>query len=536
MLVYVNNFLFEPAQGPDQIVQFVAKWVGQRAKAYIDAARLVEGIRELKLKDGSTLTSRATRSDDKGRTYPFWFSAQLSHRDEKISGRRWVTEIGLHQEAEETPIRCSLLLRTDEVSARVTDPIQVTRPRLVEQLIQSCNPLGQTPGLKVKQLTLESAPAFLREVERDERSYPIVILSTDRNKKYPVAPERLRSILVGLAEVVCVPAEEDTFAIEELVGRRFMAFGGALNIVFPGRLGDRGLFYDTVLLRPDEIAELLDCGHSIESEVLSTITHRTNLPFSWRHISPEKVGQAALRAQLSQMIERAKVGNQSEELKEYVALLESADQELQSKDQELARIRSNYEEKEQNVRALEADIANLKYALSGLQSIDAVGDDVSEVLAPLRDSMTAVLKGSPSLQQTVELIATLYSDRIVFLETAKSSAKESDRGGFRQGAKAFALLHKLATEYWQQLSDGKSDQQAKTAFGQNAYAANEASALSNDGKRRRTFSYRGRDFLMEKHLKHGVKDSLAETLRVHFEWLAHEKKIIVGHCGKHLDF
>lgn len=136
----------------------------------------------------------------------------------------------------------------------------------------------------------------------------------------------------------------------------------------------------------------------------------------------------------------------------------------------------------------------------------------------------------------MDLIATLYSDRIVFLETAKGSAKESDRGGFRQGAKAFELLQKLATEYWQQLADGKSDQQAKAVFGQNAYAANEASALSNDGKRRRTFNYRGRKFLMEKHLKHGVKDSLAETLRVHFEWLAHEKKIIVGHCGKHLDF
>ncbi|MHB1512362.1 MAG: coiled-coil domain-containing protein [Acidiferrobacter sp.] len=536
MLVYVNNFLFEPAQGPDQIVQLVAKWVGQRAKGYIDAARLAEGIRELKLKDGSTLTSRATWSDDKGRAYPFWFCAQLSHRDEKISGRRWITEIGLHQEAEWKPIECSLLLRTDEVSARVTAPIQVTRPKLIEQLIQSCDPLGQTPGLKVKRLTMESASAFLREVERNERDYPIAILSANRDGQYPVAPERLRSIVVGLADVVCVPPEEDTFAIEELVGRRFMAFGGALNIVFPGRQGGRGLFYETVLLRHDEIADLLDSGHSIESEVLSTITHRTNLPFSWRHISPEKVGQAALRAQLSQMSERAKAGDQSEELTEYVALLESADQELQSKDKELARIRSNYEEKEQEVRALEADIANLKHALSGLQSSYDGMDEVAEALVPLRDSVAAVLKGSHSLQQTVDLIATLYSDRIVFLETAKSSAKESDRGGFRQGAKAFEMLQKLATEYWQQLADGKSDQQAKTVFGQNAYAANEASALSNDGKRRRTFSYRGRDFLMEKHLKHGVKDSLAETLRVHFEWLAHEKKIIVGHCGKHLNF
>jgi hypothetical protein len=54
MLVYVNNFLVEPAQGPVQIVRIVAKLVGQRARAYINAERLVEGIRELKLKDGST--------------------------------------------------------------------------------------------------------------------------------------------------------------------------------------------------------------------------------------------------------------------------------------------------------------------------------------------------------------------------------------------------------------------------------------------------------------------------------------------------
>jgi len=536
MLVYANNFVFEPVEGPDQIIQLMAKWVKRRAKSYVDASRLAEGIRELKLKDGSTLVSRSTWSETNGRAYPFWFSAQLSHRDEKISGRRWITEIGLHQEFEGKPIECTLLLRTDEVSARVTATIQVTRPKLVEQLIQSCNPLGQTPGLKIKQLTLESASAFLREVERDRRKYPIVILSVNQDNKYPVKPERLRSILVGLADVVCIPPEEDTFAIEEIVGRRFMAFGGALNVVFPGRQGDHEFFYESVLLRAENIENLRDNGHSIESEVLSTITHRTNLLFSWRHISPEKVGQAVLRSQLSQMIERAKAGNQSTELTEYVALLESADQELQSKDKELESIRSKYEEKEQEVRVLEGNIANLKHALNGLQSSDGGGNEIAEILTHLRDSVTAVLKGSPSLQQTVDLIATLYSDRIIFLETAKSSAKESDRGGFYLGAKAFELMQKLATEYWQHLADGKSDQHAKTVFGQNSYAANEASALSNDGKRRRTFSHCGRDFLMEKHLKLGVKDSRAETLRVHFEWLAHEKKIIVGHCGKHLDF
>ena len=41
---------------------------------------------------------------------------------------------------------------------------------------------------------------------------------------------------------------------------------------------------------------------------------------------------------------------------------------------------------------------------------------------------------------------------------------------------------------------------------------------------------------MERHLKVGVRDSAATTLRVHFEWIAKEKRIVIGHCGKHLNF
>ena len=86
------------------------------------------------------------------------------------------------------------------------------------------------------------------------------------------------------------------------------------------------------------------------------------------------------------------------------------------------------------------------------------------------------------------------------------------------------------------MSGGRGDQHAKAAFGNNSYAQGEGETLTTDGRRRRTFNYRGRDFFMDKHLKIGVTHSPAETLRVHFEWLADEKRLIVGYCGKHLDF
>ncbi|KVD94705.1 hypothetical protein WS63_03460 [Burkholderia stagnalis] len=537
MLVYANSFAFEPDNNtPAAIIQLVAKWVGNRSASHVNANRLAEGIRELHLKDGSILSSRATPSGNQV-DYPYFFCAQFSHRDEKVSGRKWIAEIGLRQDEASRPVVCTILLKTDEVSARVTDLIQVTRPKLVQQLIAACVPVGHTPGLNVKRLDEESAPAFLREVEREGREHPLVLVSCAKDGSYPVTPDRLRSILVGLADVVDVPASVDTFAIEGIVGRRYISFGGAINIIFPVRPGTRGLFCDTELLRSDEIASSRDRRNAIESEVLAVITHRTNLPYSWRHISLESVGQAVLRKQLARAIERANGDNHSDELTEYTELLEAADQELRSKDKELALVRSEYEAKNLEARRLEADIAGLKHALAGRQSSDdSLADEVVQALTPLRESVAAVLKANPSIQQAIELTASLYPERIVVLDTAITSAKESDRGGSRLGAKAIELMLKLASDYWQALADGKGDQQAKSVFGQNAYAANEASALSHEGKKRRTFSYLGHDFVMEKHLKHGVKDSLAETLRVHFEWVASERKIIIGHCGKHLDF
>jgi len=314
-----------------------------------------------------------------------------------------------------------------------------------------------------------------------------------------------------------------------------MAFGGAVNVVFPVRHGSNGRFYETVLLRPDFIAELLSGGKSLESEVLAAITHRTNLPASWRHISPAKVDQAILHGRVTALLEKAKGSAHAGELAEYVELLRAADQELLIKDADLKQARADFEAKEEEVRDLRADIFNLKQTLSGLQADD--GQDGSmEVLEPLREKMVALVSAKPTLQKVVDLMATLYPDRLVFLETATASAKEADRNGSSLADKACELLHTLATDYWTALMDGRGDQHAKAVFGQNAFAANESDSLSNNGKKLRTFNYRGRDFVMEKHLKHGVKDSKAETLRIHFEWMPSEKKLVIGHCGKHLNF
>jgi hypothetical protein len=533
MLVYANSFDVRPAAGTRAVIDQVALWVGQSRQTFVDPERLSQGIHELKMPEGAALSSLVTLDDSQAPEFPYFFCARLTHGQTGVPGRRWVTEVGLRQSAEHDTIFCSVVLRTDEVSAKVTTPIQATRPRIVQQIIDRCSPAGATPGLVLKGLTVENAKGFGYDIEHESRKHPLVLVSCDRNGAYPVLPSRLQSVLVGLAQVVEISLDVDTFALAQILGRGYSAYGGAINIIFPYRQTESGGFCQTELLRPDRIREFLDSGSSVESEVLASITHRTNLPHSWKHISIEVVAQARLTRRLTA---GAKQASASADTAAYEELLDEAAKNLRSKDEELSALRGDIETSNATVEQLRAENDGLKYALTGSQARADVSGEVESGLAPLRHAVQAVLAGTPSLEQALRLAQGLFSDRLVVLETAFDAAQDSDRGGFQFGAKAYELLSKLAGPYWDALVSGAGDNRARDVFGKNAFASREAESMSNDGRKRRTFSYLGRDILMEKHLKVGVKDSAAETLRIHFEWFSDQKKLVIGHCGKHLDF
>jgi hypothetical protein len=182
------------------------------------------------------------------------------------------------------------------------------------------------------------------------------------------------------------------------------------------------------------------------------------------------------------------------------------------------------------VRELEAGNEAMKIALEKQSSKASMSD--SETDGKLRDSIVASLKrGITNMEDMLRLVARLYPDRIIILDAAYKSAKESQ--SFKSPERALGLLLDLAGDYWEKLHDGKGDGEAKKVFG-NSYAAREADTLKKEAVKRRTFRYEGSPIVMLKHLKIGVKDSVAETLRIHFEWLSDKDKIVIGHCGRHL--
>ena len=70
----------------------------------------------------------------------------------------------------------------------------------------------------------------------------------------------------------------------------------------------------------------------------------------------------------------------------------------------------------------------------------------------------------------------------------------------------------------------------------NTYSSRESNILQGTKEliRCRTFNYKGQEMPMLKHLCIGVKRNTALTLRIYFECVQDEEKIVVGWCGEHL--
>ncbi|MDO8795451.1 MAG: hypothetical protein Q7J25_12605 [Vicinamibacterales bacterium] len=525
MLVYVVTLWLAPEATRDAVLTVISEWLSGKTKTPLSAGSLTR-TGEPRMRDSSRVTVVSVDG-----SVPELWAMRYAHGDSEVSGRRWTTEIGMRRQRPRDPIECSIVVQTSEISARVITPVVPSRPIVVCNIADACHLDGATPGRTIRTLNddADEAEAFLYGVQDDRRKHAYILISPTSDGKYLVDAERVRSLLIGLADVVVIPPSADTFFLERALGRQFAAWRGAVNVIFPQvRFPDRA-FVETRVLMAEQLTELAAKGTSPETEILSIITHRTNLPTSWRAISLDRVQEAILRRELALRLQEAKKkGDQGE----YIQLLEENDTEQAKKIADLGARVENLEEELSTQQDVER---RLRYECERLKE-SASGDDRPAIPADQRrDHIVAVLEHRASPEQALVAVSTLFADRLIVLPSAWKAVKRSE--GLRDREKVSDLLLKLAVEYWQAMVNGSGDTEAGRVFG-NAYAARESETVEANpqARKRRTFPYQGENVTMMRHLKIGRKDSAAETLRVHFHWDAAARQVVVGYCGPHLDF
>lgn len=144
-------------------------------------------------------------------------------------------------------------------------------------------------------------------------------------------------------------------------------------------------------------------------------------------------------------------------------------------------------------------------------------------------------QGKTTLEDALEWAATAWPERLEVLETARKAAR--DAAAFERPIDALELLGRLANEYRDALLAGRGDRAGNEVFGEKFAATESETVKKNENALRlRTFERDGKPVEMLRHLKIGTKPSDAKTLRIHFHWDAETGRIVVGHCGRHLDF
>ena len=238
---------------------------------------------------------------------------------------------------------------------------------------------------------------------------------------------------------------------------------------------------------------------------------------------------------------QASLSKYRQEAEDYENLAEEIDAEGKLAKQELRqRIEQLHIEvaaREHEIQQIEDEKRRLRHENENLRTsliFTSPGDSSYDIPDSVADVFTDVIGETLTPWQSLLVISRLFPTRIEILDSAWKSAEDSK--SFRHRKQLLELLWKLVTEYWYTLASGKGDAEARFVFGAH-YSAKESESVEKNRRARqvRTFPYKGREIPMMKHLKIGVKDSASETIRVHFEWDASERKIIIGYCGPHLD-
>jgi hypothetical protein len=531
VLVYCNHVPLHASAALPDILEPVAQWLSRKLKRKITAEALSRGG-DIYRKDGWSVRSHIAVD-----AFPHLLSIELVHPDSAVKGRRWHTEIGLQHRTADADVEVTVLVQTSEISARVTDPVQPGAPTIVTEILRQCQVSSVAVGGALKELSDNDAEGFRHVVLDPQRDVPLVVVSPTKDGKYLVDVSSLSQLLIGIADVIVIPTSTDTFWLARSIGRDFVPYLGAVKIIFPsGTIG-------RPTVRTLTATDFAECGLDIRSgtkEVFSLVLHRTNLPLSWNHVGPERVRKESLRRELERRREAAAASGDcvafTQFLETYIAEQEKAAAALTSKNIELSDALEGAKRlAEENERKLAAKNAALKFQLERAGAVVAESPYAPEDIDIVADTIATVIKRAPTPEECLRLIEHLYPSRVLILPDAWLSARESAE--FDDGQKLFGLLRSLVTDYWSSLNAGRPDQEARKVFG-SAYAAKESETVASkkEAKRKRTFRFGGEDHVMEKHLKIGRKDSAVETIRVHFDWLADRRLILLRHCGPHIPF
>ena len=528
----------------------------------------------------------ATVPGDKPRSLRAW-ALEYDEADARRPERHWHTRIGLSTTADGTCI----------VNAKVTHYIvpgyfgtplpepHANIPNFIKELIglkayQCC--IGETvvrrDALALGRKTF--TPEFTENLLSPDREIPLVLITSDREGKMPVKEVgRLTSALLGLANVYTLDmsVNANRKSLNGLLSARGTCSGWATSSsrlrIFPPHTdlespasASASRFYSKEAMDKwpgGQLAFTDMLNRSFARGYAKTdddVLEMADIDLLLQRIASEraragirelraKIGKAKTVAALPLNADEASLKDaekrferMTREAREMNERLEEQEQLIELYEEENERVMRQNRALEERMRELESDKSQLETLRYRLVEAQGRADEKAAEAARLKDEAASLEKIDhfpTSLVEELELAGRLWPDRIVVLPEAVRSAAAYRYCDLDE---EWRILRAVATVLWDiYFGDGDSsdiDEEFKRRTGfthtfRESGATNASPALVKLRRR----SYKGSEIDITPHIKgSGRRDSSKlHPFRLHYHADAEGKKIVIGHCGEHLD-
>jgi len=479
---------------------------------------------------------------------PDVWALRYEHQDRDFPARRWTTDIGLAALGG-SAWRMSLTVGNSlhhNFMGQEPGRLPVTPPRFLKDLVTSdqwiCTRGSTVLRRNAEVLAVGKANRLRDAIADPNRACAIVYVSCDRASGAPlIDASRLASCVVGSAYVFVAAGDEIDDELEYLLPFEFRAPNGMVRVYAPNAdLDSPSKAYRHRFFTRAQIATI--GAGEIEEQIARSLTRR----LGWTGLR-SSVGSiddvVTRRREIRRIALEARTDVQSKD--ELLALYKDANQTLESERTELLKQKEAgeqlVEEAGLQLEALREQVKSVAYERDAFFAQATSARQEASALAVSVRTARSIEKLPSNLADVIELIERLHAGAIVFTDRAKDSARVAGLNDVPDGVEvAWKCLHGAATvlprlAFDEQVSAGGLPEKFQHAthfeLTMTEGAATKANSKLLEGRR---IQYDGTAWDISPHIKYGGRKP-PRCLRVHFALDADKKRVIVGHCGDHLE-
>ncbi len=526
-----------------ELVGDIAQWIKTKEGRALDlqpswmltagTSRRPDG-RALVITDSLPAQSSMTSADT--------WALRYEHQDSEFSHRRWsidfgVVRLGEHEWRLATTVGHSL---HPSYMGKEPGHLPVTPPRVVKDLVGAGRWKCSAGSIELKSspvvVAVGKADRLVKAIEDPLRACALVYVSRARASGEPcVDPARLASTITGAGIVFVAADSEIDDELEFLmVPREFRAPNGTVRVYAPGAdFGRPNQSFRHRFFTKYQIDE--STAIEVEGQIARSLTRRQG----WVHVHSSVTSVDEIGTRRRELRRAALQSQPNQESKDELLKLFEDDNERLSKElSEMGKAKEAAEqaadERDMQLEGLREEIRTASYGADFFRSESADAKRKLTLALQAGETARSIRQLPSNVAEVVSLIERLHGGSVTFTDEARQSAAEAtldDPNIAWECLYATAtVLPRLAFEV--DGADLSQTFQDETGF---VLSLTEGKLTKKDKKFAdlRKVTLDGREWDICAHIKHGTKPP--KCLRVYFALDREGKRIIIGHCGDHLD-